>query len=435
MDIRDIYIYIYTYIYILANLAHHVMFMYSCVYTGLSILVSNTVIRCQHAARLAVCIRDASIGYFRLFRRLKYHHCKYKDGKHVKGRTDVDLWQDGHPIAGSDFPNHRWQRYSGLRPALPPDMASQRHTASPRRHSSPPVSVTAPVPYGGTGSMSRHGPLPHSQLVVVRGRPAALDEHSPGAQSEHDAVTSCLPTKRRVKKRSDSPGHYGSAYRHSVDTCTQTDTVAAHREDIDAAYMEFLHQEFANKYRFLTQGDPPITDSPEMAPKQVLSLGDFLQSPPKSIVQPEMACTRRHTVEMGTPSPRTYHQFLMPPQTPLKTETDNRRSVHFHTNSSDNYSDIVTDFENVRNQLSSEEVTKRRKRKQKQRRRQRIRNQIYRKLMSPKGYKQLKEQPEDKPEIERLELEFEEKKIVNLRRKWPNQENKDVSVVTETEMW
>ena len=56
-------------------------------------------------------------------------------------------------------------------------------------------------------------------------------------------------------------------------------------------------------------------------------------------------------------------------------------------------------------------------------------------MSPPKGYKQLKEQPEDKPEIKRLELEFEEKQIVNLRRKWPNQEKKDVSVVTETEMW
>ena len=45
----------------------------------------------------------------RLFRRFKYRHAKFKDGKYMKGKKDVELWREETSLTHVDYPDYRWQ--------------------------------------------------------------------------------------------------------------------------------------------------------------------------------------------------------------------------------------------------------------------------------------------------------------------------------------
>lgn len=338
----------------------------------------------------------------RLFRRIKYRHAKFKDGKHTKGRGDVELWQEDHPIASADYPGYRWRGYSGLRPVLPQDMTSPLRHMSPRRHSTPPAPINP-------GAIPTH----------MAGRTIEIIPEG-GVQSEQtdrNSVTTCIPIRKQSKKKlhqSEAPDCYQR--QSSVDTCTQTQADAIAQAQADAAYLEFLRQEFKNKYHYLTQ-DTSLLDSNDHGdnvPKQVLDLDGCLQNPPKPIetaTWPHQR-PRRHTYDVS--------DSTVPAWSPMTSHHDVHRcerhaSVHFQPTLENQDDDIVVDFQNVHNRFQSEDLSKRKKRVRRQRKRQRIRNQLYRKLVKPKGYVRLKEASDDKPEILKLESEFEQRAELKLK--------------------
>ena len=45
----------------------------------------------------------------KLFRRIKFKHARFDDGKYARGQKDIEKWHEDTPLAKADYPDHRWQ--------------------------------------------------------------------------------------------------------------------------------------------------------------------------------------------------------------------------------------------------------------------------------------------------------------------------------------
>lgn len=45
----------------------------------------------------------------KLFRRLKFKHARFDDGKFARDQKDIEKWHEDAPLTKADYPDHRWQ--------------------------------------------------------------------------------------------------------------------------------------------------------------------------------------------------------------------------------------------------------------------------------------------------------------------------------------
>ncbi len=393
----------------------------------------------------------------RLFRRLKYKHCKFKDGKYTKGKKDVELWKEDQPLASVDYPDYRWQnvthngtqrqristqqtsnktlsQITAQRQSKPVNLSESRSdvkTSTPKTKNIKRNRYVPSTVSRGSQTLDLNDTKPKvtSTLTSINSDDTQLKQlHQDHTQIknffEDDTSLKMLYTVKYdtaqtpVDSKNPFSVNYGVMDQTDTDLKLLFDTTSessSQMRDNDSGIQLELRPAYdihGDRLSISTSSVSALSASGYVSSQTSQLMSSYHMSDNESVL---------YTSHTGTHYPQHSSIHYIQDDTIEVVSTINspvpKKSVSFDDYLDEEIVNHETDFQNVRNQMQSDEMTKAKKKqgRRSRKKKRRFKKKLIQTFFSPRGYQPLKEDKYDE-EIQGLEWEMEIKRREALKR-------------------